>query len=136
MNIFFKIKVFVFYDVFLVFFFVLVLMLFIFLNFFVLWSMNIFFICRILFFMFKIYYKQIVSSRMMCQMLDGIRVNLRQVLRKQKDEMGYNIVVLRVVGMQIEERSVKGFVDENWEEEEKQKKEVRKRVFVSFFQIW
>ncbi len=31
--------------------------------------------------------------------------------------MGYNIAALKVVGMQMAERSIKGFVDENWEAE-------------------
>lgn len=131
MNTLSKIKASALHDALLVLPFASVPMLFTFLNLFALRSMNIPLTCRILFFMLKTHHKQIVSSRTMRQMLDGIRVNLRQALRKQKDEMGYNIAALRVVGMQIEERSVKGFVDENWEEEEKQKKEVRKRAFAS-----
>jgi U3 small nucleolar RNA-associated protein 12 len=103
--------------------------LFTFLNLFALRSMNMPLTCRVLFFMLKTHHRQIVASRTMRAMLDGIRINLRQALKKNKDEMGFNLAALRVVGMRIQEESVKEYVDENWEGEEKEI-EVRKRGFV------
>ncbi len=91
--------------------------LFTFLDLFALREMNVPLTCRILFFMLKTHHRQVVASRTMRGMLEGIRRNLRAALRRQKDEMGYNIAALRVVGMQMAERNVKGFVDESWEEE-------------------
>lgn len=103
--------------------------LFTFLNIFAMRSMNIPLTCRILFFMLKTHHKQIVASKTMRAMLDGIRMNLRHVLKKQKDEMGYNIAALKIVGMQIQEKSIKDYVDENWEVEE-EASGAKKRAFV------
>ncbi|ROW01405.1 hypothetical protein VPNG_07557 [Cytospora leucostoma] len=104
-------------------------LLFTFVNIFAMRSMNIPLTCRILFFMLKTHHKQIVASKTMRVMLDGIRINLRQALKKQKDEMGYNIAALKIVGMQIEEKSIKDYVDENWEEDDGARS-ARKRAFV------
>lgn len=103
--------------------------LFTFINIFAMHSMNIPLTCRILFFMLKTHHKQIVASKTMRVMLDGIRMNLRQALKKQKDEMGYNIAALKIVGMQLQEKSIKDYVDENWEEDD-DGRSARKRAFV------
>lgn len=103
--------------------------LFTFINIFAMHSMNIPLTCRILFFMLKTHHKQIVASKTMRVMLDGIRMNLRQALKKQKDEMGYNIAALKIVGMQLQEKSIKDYVDENWEEGD-DGRSARKRAFV------
>jgi U3 small nucleolar RNA-associated protein 12 len=79
--------------------------------------------------MLKTHHKQIVASKTMRVMLDGIRMNLRQALKKQKDEMGYNIAALKIVGMQLQEKSIKDYVDENWEEGD-DGRSARKRAFV------
>ncbi|ROT37270.1 WD40 repeat-like protein [Sodiomyces alkalinus F11] len=104
-------------------------MLFTFLDRFAARSMNIPLTCRILFFMLKTHHQQIVASRTMRTMLDGIRANLRAALKKQKDEMGYNVAALKVMGMQIQARSVKDYVDDTWDEEA-ETRAVRKRAFV------
>lgn len=102
--------------------------LFTFLNLFALKSMNIPLTCRVLFIMLDIHHKQLVATRAMRVMLDGIRVNLRKSLQSQKDEMGYNLAALRIVGKQVSEHGVKDYVDEEtWEEASK---EQRKRGFV------
>ncbi|KAL8948815.1 MAG: hypothetical protein Q9222_005032 [Ikaeria aurantiellina] len=76
--------------------------------------------CRILFFMLKIHHKQIVASKTMRPMLDGIREHLRRALQRQKDEMGFNLAALGFVGEKIGERGRREYVDERaWEEEEK-----------------
>ena len=104
-------------------------LLFTFLNIFATKSMNIPLTCRILFFMLKTHHKQIVASRTMRLMLDGIRGNLRAALKRQKDEMGYNLAALRIVGNQVKERGVKDYVDEEtWDVDEV--KNVKKRGFV------
>jgi U3 small nucleolar RNA-associated protein 12 len=104
-------------------------MLFTFLNIFASRSMNIPLTCRILFFMLKTHHGQIVASKTMRLMLDGIRNNLRQALQRQKDEMGYNLAALRVVGNQVRENSVKDYVDEEtWDEGDTNSQ--RKRGFV------
>ncbi|RDW78151.1 WD40 repeat-like protein [Coleophoma crateriformis] len=104
-------------------------MLFTFLDIFASRSMNIPLTCRILFFMLKTHHRQIVASKTMRLMLDGIRGHLRQALKKQKDEMGYNLAALRVVGNQVKEKGVKDYVDEDtWEQDDN--KSQKKRGFV------
>lgn len=104
-------------------------MMFIFLNIFATRSMNIPLTCRILFFMLKTHHRQIVASKAMRLMLDGIRGNLRNALTRQKDEMGYNLAALRVVANQVREKGVKDYVDEStWEQDDT--KSQRKRGFV------
>ena len=104
-------------------------MLFTFLNLFASRSMNVPLTCRILFFMLKTHHRQIVASKTMRLMLDNIRGNLRQALKRQKDEMGYNLAALRVVRSQVQEKGVKNYIDEDtWDDEDK--KNQRKRAFV------
>jgi U3 small nucleolar RNA-associated protein 12 len=104
--------------------------LFAFLDIFAARSMNVPLTCRILFFILRTHHRQIVASRTMRAQLDGIRASLRGALKRQKDEMGYNLAALRVVGLQLRENSVKEFVDETWEEDEAEGRAVRKRAFV------
>jgi U3 small nucleolar RNA-associated protein 12 len=87
--------------------------LFTFLNIFATRSMNIPLTCRILFFMLQVHHRQVVASKTMRPMLDGIRANLRQALKKQKDMMGFNMAALRVISAQVKDRSVKNYVDED-----------------------
>lgn len=124
-----RIKASALHDALLVLPFASVPILFTFLNIFAMRSMNIPLTCRILFFMLKTHHKQIVASRTMKAMLDGIRVNLRGALKRQKDEMGVNIAALKVVGMQIRDKNIKDYVDENWEEENEERG-AKKRAFV------
>ena len=86
--------------------------------------------CRVLFFMLKVHHKQIVASKTMRPMLDGIRGSLREGMRRQKDEMGFNLAALRFVGRRIREKGEREFVDEvRWEDEEGAKGR-KKRGFV------
>ncbi|KAL6868565.1 WD40 repeat-like protein [Trichoderma novae-zelandiae] len=124
-----RIKASALHDALLVLPFASVPILFTFINIFAMRSMNIPLTCRILFFMLKTHHKQIVASRTMKVMMDGIRTNLRAALKKQKDEMGVNIAALKVVGMQIRDKSVKQYVDETWEEESRERS-AKKRAFV------
>ncbi|OAQ72240.1 WD repeat protein [Pochonia chlamydosporia 170] len=124
-----RIKASALHDALLVLPFATVPILFTFLNIFAMRSMNIPLTCRILFFMIKTHHKQIVASRTMKAMMDGIRTNLRAALKKQKDEMGVNIAALKVVGMQLRDKSVKEYVDETWEDENPERS-AKKRAFV------
>jgi U3 small nucleolar RNA-associated protein 12 len=45
-------------------------------------------------------------------MLERIRGNLRKALRRQKDEMGYNLAALRVISAHMSENTV-DYVDDN-----------------------
>lgn len=80
-------------------------------------ALNVPLTCRILFFMLKTHHRQVVASRTMRAALDAVRLSLRAALKRQKDEMGYNVAALKVVAMQIRDRSVKDYVDENWEDD-------------------
>lgn len=88
--------------------------------------------CRILFFMLKTYHSQIVASKTMRPMLDGIRQHLRKALQQQKDEMGFNLAALKFVGTKVKERGTKNYIDEAiWEEEEARiEKGRKKRAFI------
>lgn len=94
------------------------------------WNMPL--TCRILFFMLKTHHKQLVASKSLRPMLDGIRERLRGALQAQKDEMGFNLAALRFVGRRIGEMGRKQYVDETvWEEEEEViEKGRKKRGFV------
>jgi U3 small nucleolar RNA-associated protein 12 len=124
-----RIKASALHDALLVLPFATVPVLFTFLNIFAMRSMNIPLTCRILFFMIKTHHKQIVASRTMKVMMDGIRTNLRAALKRQKDEMGVNLAALKVVGMQLRDKSVKEYVDETWEDESLETN-AKKRAFV------
>lgn len=124
-----RIKAAALHDALLVLPFATVPILFTFLNIFALRSMNMPLTCRILFFMIKTHHKQIVANRTMKGMLDGIRTNLRGALRRQKDEMGVNMAALKVMGMQLRDKSIKDYVDETWEGEGGERN-AKKRGFV------
>lgn len=89
--------------------------------------------CRVLFFMLKTHHRQIVASKMMRPMLDGIRENLRHVLRKQKDEMGFNLAALQFIGTQVREVGKADYIDEELFNSEEQQDQSRgkKRYFVN-----
>ena len=94
------------------------------------WNMPL--TCRILFFMLKTHYHQIMASKTMRPMLDGIRASLRTALQEQKDEMGLNMAALKFIGAQVKDRGTKEYVDEErWVEEERKGKGRKKRAFVN-----
>lgn len=95
------------------------------------WNMPL--TCRILFFILKTHYRQIVASKTMRPMLDDIRQHLRMALQRQKDEMGFNLAALKFVGNKVRENGRKEYVDEAvWEQEEEEtvRKGRKKRGFV------
>jgi U3 small nucleolar RNA-associated protein 12 len=98
--------------------FFLVPALFTFLNIFAMRSMNIPLTCRVLFFMLKTHHRQIVASKTMKPMLKGIKGNLRASLKRQKDEIGFNLAALRVISTKVKHKEVKDYVDEDtWDDE-------------------
>ena len=103
--------------------------LFTFLNIFATRSMNVPLTCRILFFMLKTHHRQIVASKTMRPMLDAIRVNLRQTLNIQKNEMGFILAALKIVSGKVKVKDTKDYVDEEtWDDNVNQF--ARKRGFV------
>ena len=92
------------------------------------WNMPL--TCRILFFMLKTHHKQIVASKQMRVLMDGIREDLRRSLESQKDEMGYNLAALGFVGRKIDEMGRSDFVDEASLAEEETGKGKKKRGFI------
>ena len=63
------------------------------------------------------------------KMLQGIKGNLRASLKRQKDEIGYNLAALRVITAKVRQKEVKDYVDEDtWNDDAV--KSGRKRGFV------
>jgi U3 small nucleolar RNA-associated protein 12 len=61
-------------------------------------------------------------------MLEGIRGDLRKALKRQKDEMGYNLAALKIIGAQMNENTV-DYVDERSLEGD-ESRNLKKRGFV------
>jgi U3 small nucleolar RNA-associated protein 12 len=77
--------------------------------------------------MLKTHQKQIVSSRELKGVLEGVRGELRGLLSGKKDEVGFNVAALKVLGERVDgerivrledveagvegERRKRGFVD-------------------------
>ena len=72
---------------------------------------------KILFFLLRVHHNQIVVSKTLRPMLDSVRVNLRRALRRQKDELGYNLAAARFVIRGINENSTAEFVGDGAEGE-------------------
>jgi U3 small nucleolar RNA-associated protein 12 len=96
--------------------------LFTFLSIWVQKQWNVTLTCRVLFFMLKTHQKQIVASRELKTVLEGMRSDLRKSLSGNKDLIGFNVAALRFVGERVRLEDV-----ERVEEEGKQRK---KRGFV------
>jgi U3 small nucleolar RNA-associated protein 12 len=106
--------------------------LFTFLNLWALKEWNIPLTCRVLFFMLRTHHRQIVASKMMRPMLDGIRESLRRVLARQKEEMGFNHAALKFMDQQVRAKGTRSYVDEEaWQDERRPKGRKRVRVSVA-----
>ncbi|KAI9770247.1 MAG: hypothetical protein M1840_003404 [Geoglossum simile] len=105
-----------------------VIALFTFLNIWASKQRNIPLTCRILFFMLKTHHRQIVGSKAIRPMLEGIRGNLRRTLKTQKDEMGFNIAALRFIGTTVKDAGMSVYVDERWEDNKD--RGIKKRGFI------
>ncbi|KAI9741106.1 MAG: hypothetical protein M1834_002819 [Cirrosporium novae-zelandiae] len=92
--------------------------LFTFLSLFINQERNIPLTCRILFFMLKTHQKQIVaSSGELRGMLEGLRERLKRVLGRGRDQVGFNLAAVRVIGRRVGEIKGKSFVDGEVEED-------------------
>ena len=67
---------------------------------------NVTLTCRVLFFMLKTHQKQIVASRELKTVLEGMRADLRQMLGGVKDVIGFNVAAVRFVGERVDEASI------------------------------
>ena len=92
------------------------------------WNMPL--TCRILFFMLKTHYRQIIANRTMRVLLDEVRVQLRKALQSQKDEVGFNLAALKFLGKKMEELGSDQYVDEERWEAEHEGKSTKKRAFM------
>ncbi|KAI4145300.1 MAG: hypothetical protein LQ340_006332 [Diploschistes diacapsis] len=126
-----KIKAAALQDALLVLTFDRVIALFTFINIWAEKQWNIPLTCRVLFFMLKTHYRQIMASKTMRPMLDSIRGGLRRALQSQKDEMGFNLAALRFVGVQVRDKGTKNYVDEDTWTDEKIGLSGKKRAFVN-----
>jgi U3 small nucleolar RNA-associated protein 12 len=89
---------------------------------------NVTLTCRVLFFMLKTHQRQIVASRELKSLVEGIRSELRAALEAQKDLIGFNVAAVRFVGERVDEKRVVRLEDVERVEEEG--RERRKRGFV------
>lgn len=67
---------------------------------------NITLTCRVLFFMLRTHQRQIVASRELKSVLEGMRADLRHTLGETKDLIGLNVAAMRFVGERVEERGI------------------------------
>ena len=74
------------------------------------WSLPL--TCRVLFFMLKTHHKQIVASKDLRALLEGVRGGLRKALAEQKDLMGFNLAALRIIGSRVRESENRSFIVE------------------------
>jgi len=84
---------------------------------------NVTLTCRVLFFMLKTHQKQIVSSRELKTVLEGMRNDLRSTLMGNKDLIGFNVAALRFVGERVDEAKLVRWEDvDKMDGEENRKK--------------
>ena len=68
-------------------------------------------VCRVLFFMLKTHHKQIVASKDLKTVLEGLRKDLHRTLKRQKDMMGFNLAALNFIGDKVKESSIRTLED-------------------------
>lgn len=72
-----------------------------------------------MFFLLKTHHHQIVSNRVMRSVLVDLRVHLREALRRQKEEIGYNLAALQYIRQQHEAERISHFLEQENMDEEK-----------------
>ena len=92
------------------------------------WNMPL--TCRILFFMIKTHHKQIVASKDLRVLLEGVRGGVRKALADQKDLMGFNLAALRVVGSRLQDSKDKNYVGDDDADNADLEKGRKKRGFI------
>ena len=96
---------------------------------------NIVLTSRIIFFLLKTHYHQIVANRIMRTALVPLRKHLRESLRKQKDTIAYNLAALKYIKRQNDAQRIAEFFEEEGMDEEKVRERIaegkkRKRVAI------
>ncbi|PCH41262.1 WD-repeat-containing protein [Wolfiporia cocos MD-104 SS10] len=96
---------------------------------------NIILTSRIIFFLLKTHYRQIVANRVMRTALIPLRKHLRESLRKQKDLVAYNLAALKFIKRQNDAQRIADFYEEEGMDEEKVRERIaegkkRKRVAI------
>ena len=97
---------------------------------------NIVLVSRIMFMLLKTHHHQIVTNRTMRPVLIQLRTRLRGALRRQKEEIGYNLAGLKFIKRNHEAKTTSDFYAEAQEDEEKVREKIaglekkRKRVNV------
>jgi len=62
--------------------------------------------------MLKVHQRQVVSSGQLKGALEAVKAELRRRLKREKEELGFNLAGLRVLGRRVgDELGEKGFVD-------------------------
>ncbi|CCM04814.1 uncharacterized protein FIBRA_07007 [Fibroporia radiculosa] len=96
---------------------------------------NVVLTSRIIFFLLKTHYHQIVANRVMRTALIPLRKHLRDSLRRQKDTLGYNLAALKYIKRQNDAQRVAHFYEEEGMDEDKVRERIaegkkRKRVAI------
>jgi U3 small nucleolar RNA-associated protein 12 len=86
-------------------------------------------VCRVLFFMLKTHQRQIVASRELKSVLEGMRRELRATLGEVKNLLGFNQAAVRFVEERVTDRGIARIEDVDRVEVEREAA-VRKRAFV------
>jgi U3 small nucleolar RNA-associated protein 12 len=86
-------------------------------------------VCRVLFFMLKTHQRQIVASRELKGVLEGMRRELRRSLGEVKDLIGFNQAAVRLVEDRVRERGVARIEDVDKVEGDREEG-TKKRAFV------
>jgi U3 small nucleolar RNA-associated protein 12 len=62
--------------------------------------------------MLKVHQRQVVSSGQLRKVLEDVRVELQRRLKREKEELGFNLAGLRVLGRRVvDEAGEREFVD-------------------------
>ncbi|KAK9249245.1 WD40-repeat-containing domain protein [Lipomyces tetrasporus] len=91
---------------------------------------NITLASRILFFLIRLYHRQIIGNEIMRPMLSSVRAHLREAIQRQKDELGYNIAGLKYIRREYDQGHTKEFLDEE-EQKKEEERGLKKRVFTT-----
>ena len=91
---------------------------------------NIVVICRVLFFILRIHYKQLVATKSMRPIIQTVKDKLRASLQQYKDTVGYNLAAMKLMQNNWQLNHQKEFVD-NQEYREQQDRLAKKRMFTN-----
>ncbi|KAK6339804.1 hypothetical protein TWF718_009196 [Orbilia javanica] len=93
------------------------------------WNMPL--TCRILFFLLKTHHESVVASKKTRGLLEGIRNGLKEGLRRQKDEMGFNLAGVRYIKEKASSKAQSGYLDVEEYEKGQKEKGGKKRAFIT-----